>query len=274
MTSNVFALQCLDCLNCLGLQILTSDIGFLIVVIAYVSDPYLTPAGTCSTMGQSPSTPKITAQDRAIYQLKQQRDKLKQYQRKLDHVIARQTELAREALKRNQPERAKVYLRSKKQQESTIAKTYEQLGNLEHLIGTIEFKLIEKDVVQGLTIGSDVLKRLNSEMSVERIDKLLDTVDEENMKAAEILDMLGMTGLSLSNGEENEVDEELRRLEAEAGIAKEKPQEAQKEQEAPKLPEVPSDEIKEHPKLPDAPTQPVQETEAKEDKEENTALAA
>lgn len=219
-------------------------------------------------MGQSPSTPKITAQDRAIYQLKQQRDKLKQYQRKLDHVIARQTELAREALKRNQPERAKVYLRSKKQQESTIAKTYEQLGNLEHLIGTIEFKLIEKDVVQGLTIGSDVLKRLNTEMSVERIDKLLDTVDEENMKAAEILEMLGMTGLSLSNGEENEVDEELRRLEAEAGIAKEKPQ------EAPELPKVPSDEIKEQPKLPDAPTLPVQETEAKEDKEENTALAA
>jgi charged multivesicular body protein 6 len=206
-------------------------------------------------MGQSPSAPKITAQDRAIYQLKQQRDKLKQYQRKLDHVIARQTELARDALKRNQPERAKVYLRSKKQQESTIAKTYEQLGNLEHLIGTIEFKLIEKDVVQGLTIGSDVLKRLNTEMSVERIDKLLDTVDEENMKAAEILDMLGMTGLSLSNGEENEVDEELRRLEAEAGIA-------------PKLPEAPSDDIKEQPRLPDAPTQPVQETEEEREEQE------
>ncbi|RLV87908.1 Charged multivesicular body protein 6 [Meyerozyma sp. JA9] len=206
-------------------------------------------------MGQSPSAPKITAQDRAIYQLKQQRDKLKQYQRKLDHVIARQTELARDALKRNQPERAKVYLRSKKQQESTIAKTYEQLGNLEHLIGTIEFKLIEKDVVQGLTIGSDVLKRLNTEMSVERIDKLLDTVDEENMKAAEISDMLGMTGLSLSNGEENEVDEELRRLEAEAGIA-------------PKLPEAPSDDIKEQPRLPDAPTQPVQETEEEREEQE------
>lgn len=206
-------------------------------------------------MGQSPSAPKITAQDRAIYQLKQQRDKLKQYQRKLDHVIARQTELARDALKRNQPERAKVYLRSKKQQESTIAKTYEQLGNLEHLIGTIEFKLIEKDVVQGLTIGSDVLKRLNTEMSVERIDKLLDTVDEENMKAAEILDMLGMTGLSLSNGEENEVDEELRRLEAETGIA-------------PKLPEAPSDDIKEQPRLPDAPTQPVQETEEEREEQE------
>lgn len=204
-------------------------------------------------MGQSPSAPLITAQDRAIYQLKQQRDKLKQYQKRLDHVIARQTDLAREALRRHQPERAKVYLRSKKQQEVTINKTYEQLGNLEHLIGTIEFKLIEKDVVQGLTIGADVLTKLNSEMSVERIDKLLDRVDDENMKAAEILDMLGMLGLALSNGEENEVEEELRRLEEEAGQGRT----AKEDSRVHKLPDAPQDDLREQPQLPEAPLQPI-----------------
>ena len=46
-------------------------------------------------MGQQPSTPKITAQDRAIFQLKQQRDKLKQYQKRLNTIIEKQTELAK-----------------------------------------------------------------------------------------------------------------------------------------------------------------------------------
>lgn len=227
-------------------------------------------------MGQSPSTPKITAQDRAIFQLKQQRDKLKQYQRRLDHVIVRQTELARQAIKNKQPERAKVYLRLKKQQETTIAKTYEQLGNLEHLIGTIEFKLIEKDVVQGLSIGNEVLKKLNSEMSVERLDKLLDSVDEEQMKAAEILDLLGMSGLSLSNGEETEVDEELRKMEIEEGAAgatgveqKGKEQEKKKEEEEEEL---------QKDQFPDAPTEVVEnegeEEREQEEEEQRVALPA
>ncbi|CUM45930.1 uncharacterized protein AC631_03599 [Debaryomyces fabryi] len=165
-------------------------------------------------MGQQTSTPKITLQDRAIFQLKQQRDKLKQYQRKLNTIIERQNKLAKEAIVKKDTARAKVYLRSKKQQQTTITKTYEQLDNLETLIGTIEFKLIEKDVMYGLAQGNEVLKTLNSEMSVDKIDKVLDDLEEERLKVDEVLDMLGM-GSGLSNGEEHEVDEELANLEAE-----------------------------------------------------------
>lgn len=165
-------------------------------------------------MGQQTSTPKITLQDRAIFQLKQQRDKLKQYQRKLNTIIERQNKLAKEAIVKKDNARAKVYLRSKKQQQTTITKTYEQLDNLETLIGTIEFKLIEKDVMYGLEQGNAVLKTLNSEMSVDKIDKVLDDLEDERLKVDEVLDMLGM-GSGLSNGEEHEVDEELANLEAE-----------------------------------------------------------
>lgn len=170
-------------------------------------------------MGQQTSTPKITLQDRAIFQLKQQRDKLKQYQRKLNTIIERQNKLAKEAIVKKDNARAKVYLRSKKQQQTTITKTYEQLDNLETLIGTIEFKLIEKDVMYGLERGNEVLKTLNSEMSVDKIDKVLDGLEDERLKVDEVLDMLGM-GSGLSNGEEHEVDEELANLEAEVNGTK------------------------------------------------------
>lgn len=165
-------------------------------------------------MGQQTSAPKITLQDKAIFQLKQQRDKLKQYQQKLSIIIERQNNLAREAIAKKDAARAKVYLRSKKQQQTTITKTYDQLDNLETLIGTIEFKLIEKDVMYGLAQGNEVLKTLNSEMSVDKIDKVLDDLEDERLKVDEVLDMLGM-GSGLNNSEEHEVDEEFAKLEAE-----------------------------------------------------------
>lgn len=165
-------------------------------------------------MGQQPSTPKITAQDKAIFQMKQQRDKLKQYQKRINVVIDRQNRLAKEALTKGDTERAKFYLRSKKHQQSVINKTYEQLDNLEKLIGTIEFKLIEKDVIYGLSEGNKVLASLNNEMSTDKIDKVIDDLEDERIKVDEVSDMLG-TANALSNSEEMEVDEEFHKLDQE-----------------------------------------------------------
>lgn len=198
-------------------------------------------------MGQQPSTPKITAQDKAIFQLKQQRDKLKQYQKRLTNVIERQSELAKVAIRNRQPDRAKFYLRSKKQQESTISKTYDQLDNLEGLIGTIEFKLIEKDVLYGLQQGNSVLTKLNNEMSVDKIEKVLDDLEDERIKVDEVSDALGM-GSKLSNNEETEVDEEFERLNTEINGKKEDQVPEVGLPEVPKneiLPEVPKNELKE-----------------------------
>lgn len=210
-------------------------------------------------MGQGPSQPKITAQDRAILQLKRQRDNLKQYQRRLAVIVEKQHVLAKQAIADGKTDKAKFYLRLRKQQELTINKTYEQLGNLENLIGTIEFKLIEKDVVYGLTQGNEVLKKLNSEMSVDKIDKVLDDLEDERVKVDEVSDMLGMGLLSYS--EENEVDEELAALEREIAPQKE-------------LKEKPKEDVK----LPDAPTnvpEAEEEPEVEEaQKEERTALSA
>ena len=164
-------------------------------------------------MGQRTSSPQITSKDRAILQLKQERDKLKQYQKKSHTVIDKQTALAREALAHKKIKEAKFYLRCKKRQQSVVENTYSQLSNLEDLIRTIEFKLIEKDVLYGLQQGNEVLKSLNAEMSVERIDGILDDLEEEKVKVEDVQDRLGL-GSQLNNGEELQVEDELRQLEA------------------------------------------------------------
>lgn len=215
---------------------------------------------TYHTMGQQTSQPKITAQDKAIYQLKRQRDNLKQYQRKLNVVIDRQTELAKQALKDGKIDKAKLYLRLKKHQQSVINTTYDQLGNLENLIGTIEFKLIEKDVVYGLSQGNEVLKKLNNEMSVEKIDKVLDDLEEERLRVDEVSDLLGS---GLSNSEENEVEEELERLEREVWGKAPEQQNTEDVSKVPQMPDVPTE-------LKDTPQQA--ETEDELPEEERTRL--
>ncbi|OBA23280.1 hypothetical protein METBIDRAFT_14427, partial [Metschnikowia bicuspidata var. bicuspidata NRRL YB-4993] len=163
-------------------------------------------------MGNQPSQPKITAQEKAIFQLKRQRDNLKQYLKRINVVIERQTALAKQAVQDGNMDKAKIYLRLKKHQQSLINSTYDQLETLENLIGTIEFKLIEKDVLYGLSQGNEVLKKLNSEMSVDKIDRVMDDLEEERVKVDEVMDILG---LGLTNAEEHEVDDELEALELE-----------------------------------------------------------
>lgn len=192
-------------------------------------------------MGNQASQPKITAQDKAIYQLKRQRDSLKQYQRKIDVVKDRQTALAKQAVQEGKLDKAKAYLKAKKQQESITKSTYTQLENLESLIGTIEFKLIEKDVLYGLQQGNEVLKKLNAEMSVDKIDKVMDDLEEERIKVDEVSDILG---LGLTNLEEHEVEDELEQLEREVLGHKTSAVEEKPKQQV-TLPDVPTGDLKE-----------------------------
>ncbi|CAO3688142.1 unnamed protein product [Umbelopsis ramanniana] len=46
--------------------------------------------------------------------------------------------------------------------------------NLEELTNSIEFALVEKQVLDGLQKGNEVLKEIHKEMSVEAVQKLMD----------------------------------------------------------------------------------------------------
>jgi hypothetical protein len=112
--------------------------------------------------------------DRAILDLKNQRDKLHQYQRKITVLTDRETEIAKECLARNDRRRALLALRRKKYQESLLAKTDGQLAQLEALTGQVEFALVQKDVLYGLQQGTQVLQTINREMGgIENVERLM-----------------------------------------------------------------------------------------------------
>jgi charged multivesicular body protein 6 len=95
-------------------------------------------------MGSSQSK-RVTAQgtpfsviiliaDRAVLDLKLQRDKLKQYSRRIQTVLDREKELAKEALSNDDKKRALLILRRRKYQEQVLVKADQQLETLEQLV--------------------------------------------------------------------------------------------------------------------------------------------
>src|ERR1700761_3406323 len=102
-------------------------------------------------MGTGQSKHKVTGQDKAILEcalsfipmdsillttpsLKLQRDKLKQYQKKIQFILDREHNVAKECLAAGQKDKALLALRRRKYQETLLSKTYGQLTTLEELV--------------------------------------------------------------------------------------------------------------------------------------------
>ncbi|CEJ93915.1 Putative SNF7 family protein [[Torrubiella] hemipterigena] len=173
---------------------------------------------------------KVTAQDKAILDMKNQRDKLHQYQRRITILTDKETDIAKQMLAKGDKKRALLALRRKKYQESLLAKTDAQLEQLEQLTSNVEFAQIQKDVVFGLQQGTKVLQEIHAEMGgIEHVEKLMGDTADAIAYQQEISDMLGGR---ISNHDEEEVEDELAALEREILGSKE-----------PKLPTVPNSQL-------------------------------
>lgn len=89
-------------------------------------------------MGNSGSKPKsgivITSQDEAVLSMKKQRDNLEKYQKRIQTVLNREREIARECLNRGDKQRALLALRKKKYQEQLLFQTDKHLETLQDLV--------------------------------------------------------------------------------------------------------------------------------------------
>ncbi|KAM0248675.1 hypothetical protein ACHAQJ_009349 [Trichoderma viride] len=199
---------------------------------------------------------KITDQDkdsRAILDMKIQRDRLHQYQRRITVLTDRETEIARQMLAKGDKKRALLALRRKKYQESLLTKTDAQLEQLEKLTASVEFAQIQKDVIFGLQQGTKVLSEIHAEMGgIEHVEKLMGENAEAIAYQNEISEMLGTR---ISAQDEEEVEDELAALEAEmSGVNQ-------------KLPTVPNAQLP-------VSERPAEQEEAQENRPERQAMLA
>ncbi|KAK2112293.1 hypothetical protein P7K49_012040 [Saguinus oedipus] len=111
-------------------------------------------------------------------QLKQQRDKLRQYQKRIAQQLERERALARQLLRDGRKERAKLLLRKKRYQEQLLDRTENQISSLEAMVQSIEFTQIEMKVMEGLQLGNECLNKMHQVMSIEEVERILDETQE------------------------------------------------------------------------------------------------
>ncbi|XP_012525198.1 charged multivesicular body protein 6-A [Monomorium pharaonis] len=193
---------------------------------------------------------RVTEQDKAILQVKQTRDKIKQYQKKIEQSLEKERLLAKELLKNGKKERALLLLRKKKYQEQVLSRADGQVENLERMVHDLEFAQIEVKVVDGLKVGNSALNQLHALLSIDEIEKVMDETREGIEKQREIDEVLSSTFAAEEEIDESEIEAELDAL-MEADINE-------------KAPEIPKNVL-----LPDVPTrQPTEDLEEEVEEEE------
>ncbi|KAJ6643977.1 Charged multivesicular body protein 6 [Pseudolycoriella hygida] len=178
---------------------------------------------------------RITQQDKAILQLKQQRDKLKQYQKRIELSLEKDRELAKKCLATGRKDRARMLLRKKKYQEKLLSNTDSQLENLEKLASDIEFAQVETQVLDGLKTGNTALKKVHEILSIDEIERVMDETREGVEKQQEIDAILSGT---LTEDDEDAV---LAELDALVALEEGDREEVLDDDLAEKLPDVPTD---------------------------------
>ncbi|XP_063817155.1 charged multivesicular body protein 6 [Pseudophryne corroboree] len=149
---------------------------------------------------------RVTEQDKAVLQLKQQRDKLKQYQKKISLQLQRERVLAKQLLHDGKKEKAILLLKKKRYQEQLLEKTDNQITNLEKMVEDLEFAQIEMKVIEGLKIGNESLKKMHEVMSIEEVERIMDETQEGIDYQRQIDELLSG---SLTTEDEEAILEEL-----------------------------------------------------------------
>lgn len=179
---------------------------------------------------------RVTEQDKAVLQLKQQRDKLRQYQKRINLQLEKERTVAKQLLKDGKKDKALLLLKKKKYQEQLLDKTENQISNLEQMVQDLEFAQIEMKVLEGLKVGNECLKKMHEVMSIEEVERIMDETQDAVEYQRQIDEMLAG---SFTQEDEDDILAELEAI-TEGDM---------------ELPAVPSDELPEVP-------------EAKEDKPE------
>ena len=168
-------------------------------------------------MGAFSSKPKkveVTAVDRTILDLKNARDRLQRYRKKLEEDDAKLLQRAADAKQKGRKETALGLLRLRKFKQVQASNCEDQLLNVLKMLETIDSKQNEAALLAAMSAGKDTLKRMHEETTVDDVLKLMDEIQETHETEKEINDIL-QTVPHLSVADEEVVEAELAALEAE-----------------------------------------------------------
>ncbi|CAC9475501.1 Snf7 [Leishmania donovani] len=168
-----------------------------------------------SQTAAKPEKSQITPSDKARLQLKLQRDNVQAAIRKYERVADLEHEKAKEFMRVGNRRKALYCLKREKAQQSQISIVTDMLDNIQHLIDTVEFSQIQREVVAAMKDGKCELDNLNKMLDIDDIERLMNEASESIEEANQINAVLSQPLAGLPDD-----DELLRELEQSAGTQK------------------------------------------------------
>ncbi|KAM7533049.1 hypothetical protein Aperf_G00000119433 [Anoplocephala perfoliata] len=152
---------------------------------------------------------RVTEHDKAVLQLKKQRDELKRYSHRATELIDKDIATIKELANRNQKDRALLVLKKKKYQEKLLAQAEQHLTKIESLISDIEFAQVQAQVVESIKKGNEALTQLNALMKLNDVEKILSDAQEAQEYQEEVSALIAG---NLTTKDDAEVEAEFQRL--------------------------------------------------------------
>ena len=169
----------------------------------------LSAAGSKKKKSQAPA---VTDVDRAVLDLKVQKRRLRDYQRRVEAAAAAAGSRARQLVALKQRERALVELRKKKYMDQALARIDQQALRLEETLLSVQEAVATAAVVERLKQGSAALKELQRQIRIEDVERLM---DDAAAAADTLADVNALLLEGLSAGDEQAAESELEAIESE-----------------------------------------------------------
>lgn len=103
-----------------------------------------------------------------------------------------------------------MILRKKKYQENLLGTTDKELEALENLTADLEFSQVQQQVLDGLQVGNEALKKIHEILTIDEVERIMDETREGVEKQQEIDTLIAQGGLSAED--EDSVAAELEEL--------------------------------------------------------------
>ncbi|KAK9818781.1 hypothetical protein WJX74_006989 [Apatococcus lobatus] len=136
---------------------------------------------------------EITEEDRAVLSLKTQRRKLTAERTRVEGIIDRELQIARQLIAQKKRDRALLFLKRKKIQEQQVERLDAWLINVEQLLANIETAKRQNRLFDALKQGQVALKELQQEVKIEDVERLMDDTAEAKAYQDEVAQLMGQT---------------------------------------------------------------------------------
>jgi charged multivesicular body protein 6 len=156
---------------------------------------------------------RVTADDRAVFELKVQRDKISMHAKKMESQADADAQAVTKCLRAGKKDLALLMLKRKKHHEKLVLQSEEYKLQVMQLISNLEVAQVQAKMANALETGNSVLKRMQSEVSIEDIESLLEDTEEARERQEEVARALA--GPSSVSADDDDILSELDALMAE-----------------------------------------------------------